>query len=126
MPVIPSTTSADVAFDITAPGNYFLAAPDILESTNGNAVGFHAGTGRVGLSVAGTVISPLNFYALCDSGITTEITLNVLASGYISAGGILSTARKISLTNAGMLFGIDAGIQTGSSADQIVNIGTIC
>ncbi|WP_426032207.1 calcium-binding protein [Cypionkella sp. TWP1-2-1b2] len=126
MPVISTSVSGTAtALQITTSGTYFVTAPTYLETTLANVVGISSGAGQVGLTLAGALISGNSFYTIFDSGISNTLALNVLASGYITGGGILNTGRLLQLSNAGTLFGFDIGITAGNFADQIVNTGVI-
>lgn len=130
MPVISTSVSGSgPALDITTEGNYFISAPTYLESTANIAISIQPSAGKLSFTVAGTVLSGLgilNYYSIFDYGNSNELTLNVLATGYLGGGGILSSGRLVKVTNAGTLSGVDTGITAGAFADQIINTGIIC
>lgn len=128
MPVISTSVSGvSTALNITVAGNYFLTAPTVLEATHDAAVRIQGGLGRVGFTVAGTVLPGITFYGIynANSGSSDALYINVLASGYVGGGGILFASSATSLTNAGVLVGTDIGILTSNFNDQILNTGTI-
>lgn len=129
MPVISTSVSVSAgntrALMISAGGNYLITAPTFLESENSYAVGIDANIGAVTINLAGSITASLSYFGIFQAGATDPLTLNILSSGSIFGGAIVSTASQLALTNYGYLYGQDSGISSGSTLDSVINRGEI-
>ncbi|MFC3182149.1 calcium-binding protein [Cypionkella sinensis] len=77
------------------------------------------------INLAGSIFSSLGYYGIFQFGTTDPLTVNILSTGSISGGAIVSAGSQLALTNYGYLYGQDAGITSSSFADVLANRGEI-
>lgn len=97
-----------------------------LESTNSNVISVN--NSDVSLTVGGYAIASGGSYAVSVNNGADDLIVNILASGHLFGGGILSASGRqtdIFFINAGNVYANDLGYDGSGGVDTIINSGFI-